>query len=289
VHARQGAAAASLGDYIYIFGGSGGSAPIYQAERLDVRTGEVQLLTPHFLPRRFHSVVEHQGRFLLLGGQGYALPGGVLEDTIEVYDPGTNTVERIGRMPDPRQNAAVVRLDGDVLVIGGGRRRPNGSYTQTNDVQVMDLNTGRWRTGPTMPTPRESTAAVVGRFVIVPGGYASRNSLKTVEMYVPEEKAWKRLPDLEYPASAHATALLGRWLFLFGDFNVSEQVLAYELPSRRTQRIKPGFIEARRCTALTHGDRIYVIGGSARHSMNPAGTERDLIQVFTLNPDRVSP
>jgi hypothetical protein len=297
--ARMGAALAPLGDHLYIFGGSGGSEPIYQAERLNLATGESELLPARFLSRRFHDVVEHEGKFYLFGGQGYALPSELLEQRLEVYDPATQTVTLLDDVPEPRQHAGAVKIGTDVYIIGGGRHRANGSYSQTNAVQIYDLTTGKWRAGPAMPTPRECDAVAVGQFVLVAGGYASRNKQDAVEMFVPAEQGWKRLPKLGQPISAHASAVLGRWLFLFGDFDDGSTLLAYDLPTRKTTRLKTNFTETRFPSAITVGDRIYIVGGAAldtgyaggqgivRQNRNFAradGTERDLVQVFALAP-----
>lgn len=298
-HARLGAAAAVLGDHLYVFGGSGGAAPIHQAERVDLRTGQSELLTARFLARRFHQVVEHEGKFWILGGQSYGRGDTMHEPAVEIYDPATNTVTRADDWPDPRGRAGAVKLGTDVLVIGGSRHVRSGAYTQTNTVQILDLTTGTWREGPPMPTPREAPAVLVGQFALVAGGYSRGNKHDAVEMFVPAEQGWKKLPKLGRTISAHSAAVLGRWLFLFGDFDDGSTVLAYELPTRQTTRIKPGFVETRQTTAITVGDRIYVIGGSAldtgyagglgslrenRNFARVSGTERDLIQVFALRP-----
>lgn len=296
-HARHGAAVAAQGDYIYIFGGSCGGEPVYEAERLNIHTGKVELLTPRFLARRYHNVIEHEGKFHIFSGQSDQRQArNMHETTIEVYDPVTNEVTQRGEMPDPRIDASVAKVGHEVMIIGGSRHRQAGAYAQTNETTFYDPATGAWRPGPPMPTPRESQAVAVGQFVIVPGGHARRNRLKTVEMFVPQEQGWKKLPDLGMPISGHSAAYLGRWIFLFGDYQESDLVLAYELNTRKTIRIKPDFADVRASAAVTHGDRIYVIGGASENSGQAGGgrnynmafsrtSERELIQVFALNPD----
>lgn len=299
-HARLGAAVAVLGDHIYIFGGSGGGAAIAEAERLDTRTGKLEVLRGRFLARRYHSVVEYEGKFHLFGGDGYTLPGRAHEAKIEIYDPVEGTVTLAGEMPRPRAKAGTVMIGREAWLIGGVKHRGDRSFSQTNEVEIFDFETGQWRQGPPMPTPREAPAVVVGAFVVVPGGYASRNKIDAVEMYVPREKVWKRLPALKPPVSAHSAAFLGRWIFLFGDYDESDMVLAYELSSRKTTRLRPGFTDSRSSTAVVHGERIYVIGGNASDSGASGGrrarggtiytgSERELIQVFALNPNYKAP
>lgn len=295
LQARLGAAAVLVGDHIYIFGGSGGGAPLYKGERFDTRTGKSEELPGTFLARRFHNAVEHEGKILLVGGEGYALPGRAHEPQIEVYDPVSGTVTLAGKMPRPRAKAAGIKLGREFWLIGGDKAKEGRSMAQTNEVEILDLATGEWRQGPPMPTPRATSATRVGDFIVVPGGYASRTTRDEVEMYVPQEQGWKRLPKLGETISAHSTAQLGRWLFLFGDFELTDRVLAYELPTRKTIAIKPGYTDARSTVAVATAERIYVIGGMSQISndlgssrgTNQAvnrGTERALIQEFALNP-----
>lgn len=298
--ARMGAAIAPLGDYLYIFGGSGGGAPIYDAERLDLRTGKTEKIEGTFLARRHHGVFEHGGKFYLVGGDGYALPGRAHEDTIEVYDPATGKVTPAGKMPRPRARFGTVKIGNEGWLIGGTKHKDGRYYAQTNEVEILDLPTLVWRQGPPMPTPRDAPVVVVGAFALVPGGYASKTSRDEMEMWVPAEQVWKHLPKLGQTVSTHSAAFLGRWVFLFGDYEVGEQVLAYELSTRKTTKIAPGFLNTRRSAALTLGNRIYVVGGEAVDagpaggrnggSVNNvgnttyAGSERAVIQVFELNP-----
>lgn len=293
IHARNGAAAIVAGDFIYIFGGSGGGAPLYKAERFDMRTGKSEELSPDFIARRYHGVTEHGGKFYLFGGEAYARPTRAHEDTIEEYDPVANKVTVIGKMPRPRAKFACVKLGNECWLIGGQKSKEGRSFAQTNEVEILDLPSLQWRKGPPMPTPRETSAVLVGSFILVPGGYASRTTCDEVEMYVPAEQGWKRLPRLSVPISAHSTAVLGKWMFLFGDYENGETVLAYELPTRKTTKIDCGYTEARHTVAVSTADRIYVIGGSGKDTgllgssrgVNQAvnrGTERALIQEFRL-------
>lgn len=295
-HARVGAAAAVLGDHLYIFGGSGGSSPIHQAERIDLRTGQSELLSARFVARRHHVVAEHEGKFWIVGGQSYSKPGSMHEAAVEIYDPATNTVSRVPDNPDPRGKAGSVKLGHELHIIGGSRHAKSGAYSQTNTTRILNLNTGAWREGLPMPTPREAPAVQVGAFILVAGGYSRGNRHDAVEMFVPAEQVWKKLPNLARPISAHGAAVLGRWLFLFGDFNDSRVVLSYDLPTRKTTRIDPDFVATQFTTAVTAGDRIYLVGGqaqdfgraggtSARNAAQSGGSERDIVQVFALRPD----
>jgi len=278
-YARQGAVAVVLGESIYVFGGNAGGAITF-VERFNTRTFEVEALTDHLQPRRYHSVLEHNGKFFLFGGEGYGLPGNPLEYAVEIYDPATDQISSGPSMPVPRSGMAAVKL-GNLAYFFGGSKLKGVNRAQTNDTDVFDFTTGKWGHGVPMPTPRESQAVVVGDFILVPGGYRSPRGVANVEMFVPQENVWKALPPLFRRTSAHSLVFFGDKLFLFGDFDDLDSVLSYNLRTRQSQKFNMGFKGGRHTSAVVCGDRIYVVGGNRT---TESGAELDLIQVFAANP-----
>ena len=109
-HSRYGAAAAVLGDSIYVFGGSTAGAISY-IERINSRTLEVEQLPGKLVARRYHSVIEHEGKFYFFGGQGFQLRGNdPYERLVEIYDPATNTVTNGPAMRHARAFMATAKL-----------------------------------------------------------------------------------------------------------------------------------------------------------------------------------
>lgn len=277
IEARQGAACATIGDYVYVFGGSSGGA-ITLAERIDTRTNQVEPLGGKFLPRRYHNALAHEGKIYLFGGQGYGLPGDPYERVVEIYDPATGIITPGPVMPRPRSAmAATVHSDKAYLI--GGSKKKGSTRAQTGEVDVFDFATARWSQGVPMPLPRESQAALVGDFILIPGGYRSPRGQPEVLMFVPSENVWKTLPPLARSVSAHATVFLGEHLFLFGDYDRLNSVLAYNLRDRQTTLLDPGYKGARHTTATVCNNRIYVIGGNRNTG---TGDEQRLVQVFAL-------
>ncbi len=280
-HPRQGAAAVVHDDCIYVFGGGAGGA-ITIVEKFDTRTAEVAQVDTRLMPRRYHSVLEHAGKFYLFGGPGHGLSGILYEHAVEIYDPAGNTVSRGPAMAEARSHMAAVTLGDKAYLIGGSKLRDN-DRVQTNETSVFDFAAGTWSKGVPMPTPRETLAAVVTGFILVPGGYRSSRAATEVEMFVPQENAWKKLPPLSRRTSAHSLAFLGEHLFLFGDYDDLDTVLAYNLRTRKSSVLRiPGYRGNRHATTVVHRDRIYVIGGNRT---TESGDESYRIQVFALNPD----
>jgi len=278
---RLGAAAAVYDDMIYIFGGSSEGA-ISTFEKFDTRTSQLTSVKCDLVPRRFHSVIEHGGRFFLFGGQGHGLPGRPFEAVVEIYDPSDGSISHGTVMEQPRANMGSVKLGDKAYLIGGTKKIAGGRAAQTNNVDIYDFSNGTWRLGVPMPTPRETRAVVVTGFIITAGGYRESVAMTAVEMFVPEANAWKTLPPLVRKASADTMVFLGEHLFLFGDHFERNTVLAYNLRTRKSEEHRiPGYSGMRYATAVVCRERIYIIGGALTAY---SGNESDLIQVFALNP-----
>ncbi|MDO8542718.1 MAG: kelch repeat-containing protein [Opitutaceae bacterium] len=275
--ARQGAASAVSGDYIYIFGGGGGGGFVADIERFDPRTGKSECVSDRVLPRHYHCAVEYEGRIYLFGGQGVGLATQPYEARIEMYDVATNTVAIAGRMPEPRTNLGAAKLGTKVYLIGG-RQAKDEQRIHVGRVDVYDLKTGIWSRAAEMAVAREAPAATVTGFIIVPAGYRGRMRLADVEMFVPAENVWKTLPSLGRRISAHSLAFLDRYLFLFGDYDDLGTVTAYDLKTRATINVVTGFTGLRHSTAAVHRGVIYVIGGNT----DLPNSESDRIQAFAL-------
>jgi hypothetical protein len=278
--ARLGAAAITVGDAIYIIGGSatGATADI---ERFDLRTQKVERITNQILPRRYHSVVEYDGRIYIFGGQGFGSRAERFEAVVEIFDPATRTLSQGTKMPAPRAHMAGARLGAMVCLAGGTKMKNESEVVHSNELDFYDLKTNTWTKGPPMPTTRESQGLAVGNFLIVPGGFRGSSRLAEVEMFVPQELAWKALPSLSRKVSGNSLGQLGSYLFLMGDYSDMQSVLAYDLSTRKTFELKvPEFKGARHTTAAVAGGSLYVIGGT----LSDGDAALDLIQVFTLAP-----
>ncbi len=280
--ARMSPAVAVHGNFLYVFGGGAGGAPVYQAERVDLTTGKSELLGPKFIGRRFHNALEYGGTIYLFGGSKFS--GDPTKLVIEIYDPATGQLTEGRNMPHIRSGMSAVVMGDTALFFGGRKFVRSGVFSQTNEGSAYTFGTDSWAAAPAMPTPRENAgSAVVSGFFVVAGGSSSSGKLTEVEMFVPAEWGWKRLPPLSSPTSNHAMVYLGNWLFLFGDREDPAQVLAYDLRTRKSASVKVDFLPARNAVAVRAGDRIYVVGGESTAERS-RGSERDDVQVFELNP-----
>lgn len=79
-------------------------------------------------------------------------------DTVEVYDPMTDTWAKRSSMPSPRKShSAVQSSDGKIYILGG----TNVTYGQPlREVYIYDPRSDTWEKCPDMQVPRASLAAV---------------------------------------------------------------------------------------------------------------------------------
>ena len=91
-------------------------------------------------------------------------------NTIEEYDPTTNSWQGFTKMPTARGGLASGALAGRVHVVGGEDLSPGGSTFSEHE--VYDPASDSWASGPALPTPRHGlTAQVVdGRLYVIGGG-----------------------------------------------------------------------------------------------------------------------
>ncbi|HYC73187.1 MAG TPA: kelch repeat-containing protein [Opitutaceae bacterium] len=309
--ARQGAAAVSLGDHIYVFGGSNWAHSADNIERIDPEARRSKKLKPALFNRAFHAALVYDGRVYLFGGQASAgdyqlvssprFPGqrmandsfeplmGTtlrttavprLEPRIECFDPAIGGVSVLGSMPHPRANMAAVVLGHGAHFVGGTEMGRTG-FKQVARHDVFDFVSREWGTALELLNAREGPAAVVDRLLVVAGGRVRDRGLKAVEFFDPDERAWKFLPALDRAAAGHSLARLDRYLFLFGGYDSPKKIVAYDLARRTSRTFEAGLSPVSHSAAVVHGDRLYVIGGKP----NSQDNETDLVQVFALNPD----
>ena len=85
--------------------------------------------------------------------------------------------------------------------------------------EVFDWSRGAWSPIPAMSTARVgAAAAVIGKLVIVAGGYTSRASdpLSSVECYNPLTDKWRMLPPMPTRRYGLALASVGNRIFAIG-------------------------------------------------------------------------
>jgi uncharacterized delta-60 repeat protein len=165
------AATATSDGKIYVFGGqtSGGWLNSYtQVYNIATNTW-----SENYMP---YPVMQHQavtgynGKIYIFGGRTTSV--GNLSDRVQIYDPATNFWSEGAAMPVPKAQFSAVRSnDGRIYLIGGKGSSILNEGPFFNSVEIYYPNTDTWQSGPALPAPVSSQAAVnVYGNILVLGG-----------------------------------------------------------------------------------------------------------------------
>ena len=232
-HPLHHPAIAALGGKVYLFGGfvlpdSGppGWVPINDAWEYDPAADRWRALAPLPTTRGAAAAADAGGKFYVIGGAAQLPPYGNLPirpiqphrslDTVEEYDPSTNTWRPRAPMPTARNHMGAGTVSGKIYVIGG---RLTGAFSiampgNTDVVQEFDPAGNAWATRAPMPTARSGGgAAVLDGRIYVGGGelqtYQFLAAFRAFEVYDPAADTWAQLPYMPSPRHSFAMAALG--------------------------------------------------------------------------------
>jgi hypothetical protein len=211
-------------------GGAGGSVPLEPAAFRDTAS-----MVTH---RAAHTAtLLPDGRVLVVGGE---LTNRSMLDTVEVFDPSTETWIDGPPLSEPRSNHAAIALpSGAVLVVGGGISAPIGQPSGVGAIAtalLFDPVTGAFHETAPMKEARGHFQAVLlptGRVLVVGGGAGNllglecngvpdcgplADPLATAEIYDPASESWTQAAPMAHPRYSFSLTLLsdGRVLAVGG-------------------------------------------------------------------------
>jgi N-acetylneuraminic acid mutarotase len=169
--------------------------------------GKWTLKAPMLTPRSFHAVGVVNKILYAVGGA--TLTGSGYLNTVEAYDPSTNTWMVKASMPTHRMGHAVGVVDGILYAVGGSSAPLGGRILAT--VEAYDPSTNRWKVKASMPTHRTGHAVgVVNGILYAVGGMGSPGGefsvpLSTVEAYDPTRNMWTTRTPMPSPSAPSGT------------------------------------------------------------------------------------
>jgi N-acetylneuraminic acid mutarotase len=209
------AAATGPDGRIYALGGiTKNAVTIATGEAYDPQTKNWTQIAPMSIPRtRFVAVTGRDGRIYAIGGSTITTIGSfdlTATETVEAYDPQTNTWTRVASMSTPRwELAAAIGPNGRIYAIGG---------VALDTVEVYDPQTNTWTTVAQLPQPRASHNAVLGldNRIYVLGGFVN-TEMNDVVAYDPRTNTWTRIASMPRTRGDFAAVLQpdGR-IYVFG-------------------------------------------------------------------------
>jgi N-acetylneuraminic acid mutarotase len=227
------------------------------------------MLAPLPDPRQENGVATLDGKVYVVGGmKSFAVP---TVDTVEVYDPATDTWARVAPLPAPRHHTAAATVGGRLYVIGGN---VGNEFAPVDTVFEYDPASDRWATRAPMPTARGAMAiAVVDSKIYAAGGSPDARE-RDFAVYDPATDSWETLPSMPTPRNhLAAAATAGRFYAIggrSGAIGITNIVEAYD-PAVGAWSTIPSMPTARGGHAAAVVDRcIYVVGGEGNR-LHPLG------------------
>ena len=144
-------------------------------------------------------------------------------DTVEVYNPATDTWAKAKKMNHARSGAAISVVNGKIYVMGGTGwpQMPKHPGPFLSSMEVYNPEANQWSEIGDMPAAKSShTASVINGKIYVIGGFFRGNGLdmkdfKTIEIYHPETGRWTQKTDMPVGKSGHATEVISGKIYIF--------------------------------------------------------------------------
>jgi len=202
------AAALTIGNYIYIFGGLTAEGPSREVNRFDPQTNRIDQRGRLPEPRIAMAVVANHGRILMIGGitnRQEFTSGGYW------FEPDSNRWIEAPEMNQPRASFGLVS-DSLIWAIGGVYLGPS------NRVEVFRNNA--WAEVPrgNLPEPRGEmgTAFLNDTTLVTAGGITRGGTTNSVIAYSVRSGMWRRLPPLNSERASFPLIALDNKLYAIG-------------------------------------------------------------------------
>jgi len=180
--------------------------------------------TTGFTPRRALSAAVLDGRVFAAGGwNGEATLG-----TVEALDPATRRWRAAVPLTVARSQHALVAADGKLWALGGR----SVDVGLVPEVEVLKPGQQSWTVVTRVPTPRrEPAAALLGRRIVVAGGFNGRNDgdlegySDVVEAYDLDTGRWHTLARLPTPRRGLTMVAMDGYLYAIGGYLLGDGFL----------------------------------------------------------------
>src|ERR1044071_754005 len=231
---RHHAAAAAIGNSIYVIGGY--ETILFDEKRTvfryDIAADQWTQVADLAEARGALAAVAINGKIYAVGGT----PGG---RALTVYDPAINSWRTLPDMPTPREHLAAAAANG-VLFVAGGRMSEN-----TNAFECYEPDFDRWTILPHMATARGGiAAATLKNRIYVFGGEGNPATpsgvFEQTESVDLATFTWRTETPMPHPRHGLGAAAIGNFIFVpagapiqgFGTSSVNDAITE-ELPPRR--------------------------------------------------------
>ena len=220
---RNDLGAVSLGNSVYLFGGTGNSEGSDEVLDYDYRLGDSQdLAKMNTIRYDFGYAADAAGRVYAIGGIGVFADGDVWSQA-ERYDPASDTWTPIASLPQALHGmSAIGDGDGHIFVFGGSTMLDDSGIQRTS--YSYDVGAGTWSTIAPMPSGTRDSAVATddSGAIYVLGGMSSTGATDAVQQYDPATNTWTSETALPAPVySLAATFDAGGHIIVAGGFDAA--------------------------------------------------------------------
>lgn len=300
---REGYGAAAVNGTLYYIAGNGpgGDLAINQAYEPATDTWSTRAALPA-APRAELAAVS-DGTFVYVIGGRVREPASVISELWR-YDPASDGWTQLPSMPTARATEYMAAVDGRRIYVVGGRTTTSpGGGGELDVLEIYDIDSATWLTGPAMPEPR-SDAVVLARdaHLYVFGGYgpsdvANGNKTDTTFIFDIAQNTWSKGANLPAPrvttelepsgARVNLTGAVceGRLHVIGGSGPVLRDSLnknnwTYDPKTNRWREEEPLLRGTTEVQAVSTGHQIIVVGGGVLG----LGTNNPTNQIFNCRP-----
>ncbi len=233
-------------------------------EGIDPLSLEQTFLANAVFPRANHAAVWLDEKLWLLGGRTRIGEERRLAFETERIDLRTQAIWRGPDLPTGLIHLSAVSYDGSVFVFGGiYREDATGESVVSASVYECAPPYSGWRERAPMPVALSNCAAVVvGRHIVVVGGYDRLKAHAITQLFDPAADTWSPGPPPPIPLSAHAAAATNGRVYTFGDYTNQSSILGLSFESGEWRALQVPFTPRRHVRAVATGDTIVVAGGN---------------------------
>jgi len=277
--ARQQVALTDVGGVIWVVGG---------LEDTTVATPEVQGLDPSTgrwrstedLPEPLHHAmaVDYNGTLVVIGGWIARGTNPTAETSNKVYALRSGTWEELPPLAHARAAGAAAVVDDKIIVVGG--QADNQLVPQT---EIYDGETGEWRAGAAIPTPREHLA--VGTHdghVYAVGGRAlgPDDNFAVLERYDVDADQWETMTSMPTARGSIDAAVIADRLVVVGGETASgvlDAVEMYDFASNAWSAAQPVPTPRHGAGVAAVDSSLYVINGAETTSHMESSTAVEVL------------
>jgi N-acetylneuraminic acid mutarotase len=196
------------------------------------------------------------GHIYSMGGCGTSCSPSDAHNTVERYNPTTDTWEKVAPMPTARHSLSCAVVDGYIYAIGGH------VANSRSENQRYDPSTNTWQSMASKPTAVSGcgVAAFSGKIYAFGGNrYGSYQSV--IEMYDPQTNTWQSVGNMPAAGNPWRAATLGDKIYV-RQTAFTDTVWAYDPVAGTWDTSLPRLNIARSCSELVAvGDYLFAIGG----------------------------